>query len=92
VNASLVYGRDCVGVAVTYRLLRVQGFDKWFLNDDTNEHDEPDNITPMGWFQVIKGYLAHQWCATQALFFRAQGLDARYNTGERWMSQLITFF
>jgi hypothetical protein len=29
---------------------------------------------------------------TQALFFRAQGLDARYYTGERWTSQLIAFF
>jgi hypothetical protein len=30
---------------------------KRFLTDDTNEPDEPDPTTQLGWFQVIKGYL-----------------------------------
>jgi hypothetical protein len=70
----------------------VKGIQKWFLTDDTNEQVEPDPTTQLGWFQVIKGYLPHQWSITQAKLYRDQGLDTRYYIGERWTSQLITFF
>jgi hypothetical protein len=35
--------------------------------------------------------ISNQWSITQAKFFRDQGLDSRYNTGERWTSHIITF-
>jgi hypothetical protein len=69
-----------------------RGIQQWFLTDDTNATDEADTTIQLGCFQIIKGYLPQEWSITQALFFRAQGFDARYNTGERWTSQLITFF
>jgi hypothetical protein len=55
---------------------------------DTTEETAAWSVsrTQLGWFQVIKGYLPQQ------LFLRAQGFDARYYAGERWTSQLITFF
>jgi hypothetical protein len=56
-----------------------------------NESDELDSTTQLGSYQVIKGYLPNQWSITQSKFFRDQGLDSRFNTGERWTRQLITF-
>jgi hypothetical protein len=69
----------------------VNDIHKWILTDDTNEPDEPDPTPKVGWFQVIKGYLPQQWSRTQALFFRAQRLEARCYTGKPWPIQLITF-
>jgi hypothetical protein len=43
-------------------------------------------------FQVLKGYLPHQWNKIPALFFRASGLDANYYNGDRWTTQLIAFY
>jgi hypothetical protein len=78
--------------AADLRCTIVEGIQKWFLANDVNESDEPDPTTQPGWYQTIKGYLPNQWSITQAKFSRDQGLDTRYNTGERWTSHLITFF
>jgi hypothetical protein len=53
------------------------------LTDDMNESGEPDPTTQLGWYQFIKAYLPNQWSITQGKVFRDQGLDTRYNTGER---------
>jgi Holliday junction resolvase RusA-like endonuclease len=79
--------------AADLRCTIVEGIQKWFWTDDTNEPDEPDPTTQLGLYQVIKGYLPNQWSMKQATFFRDQGLDdSRYNSGERWTRQLIAFF
>jgi hypothetical protein len=81
-----------ISTAADLRCITVKGIQQWFLTDDTNATDEADTTIQLGCFQIIKGYLPQEWSITQALFFRAQGLDARYNTGEKWTSQLITLF
>jgi hypothetical protein len=50
--------------AAGLRCTIVEGIQKWLLTDDTNESDEPDPTTQLGWFQVIKCYLPHQWSIT----------------------------
>jgi hypothetical protein len=77
--------------AADLRCTIADGVQKWFLTEDMDESDEPAPTTQLGWYQIIKGYLPNQWSITQAKFFRDQGLDSRYNTGERWTSQLIIF-
>jgi hypothetical protein len=76
VNASLVYGPDCVGVGVpvTYHWLRVQGIEKWFLTGDTKEPDNPDPTIQIGCFQVLEGYLPHQWNIRVQAFFELKDL------------------
>jgi hypothetical protein len=61
VNASLVYGPDCVSVPWIYRWLRVQDIENWYLTGDTKEPDNPDPTIQIGWFQVLRGYLTHLW-------------------------------
>ncbi len=68
----------------------VASIQKWFRTDDTNEPDAPYPTTQLGWYQVIKGYLPKKWSVTQEQFFRDQGLDPKYNTGEQWTRHLIT--
>jgi hypothetical protein len=69
-----------------------QCIQQWFTTADTNESDQLDASTQLSWLQIIKGYIPNQWSMTQAKFSRDQGLDSRYNSGERWTSQHITFF
>jgi hypothetical protein len=78
--------------AADLRCTIVEGIQKWFTTVDTNESDEPDASTQLSWFQIIKGCIPNQWSISQAKLFRDQGLDSRYNIGERWTSQLTTFF
>jgi hypothetical protein len=78
--------------AADLRCTIIEGIQQWFTTVDTNESDEPDTSTQLSWFQIIKGYIPNQWSITRAKFSRDQGLDSRYNSGERWTSQLITFF
>jgi hypothetical protein len=52
--------------AADLRCTIVEGIQKWFRTDDTNETVEPDPTTQLGWYQVIKGYLPNQWSISQA--------------------------
>jgi hypothetical protein len=61
VNASLVYGQDCVGGPRSSRWLRVQDIENWYLTGDTKKPDDLDPTIQIGWFQVLRGYLTHQW-------------------------------
>jgi hypothetical protein len=93
-NSSLSFTKYLkdTSTAADLRCTIVKGIQKWFLTDNTNESDEPDPTTQLGWFQVIKDYLPNQSSITQAKIFRDQGLDTRYNTGDQRTSQLIIFF
>jgi hypothetical protein len=51
--------------AADLRCSIVEGIQKWFRTDDTNEPDAPDPTTQLGWDQVIKGYLPNKWSVTQ---------------------------
>jgi hypothetical protein len=46
------------------RCTNIEGIQKSFRTDDTNEPDKPDPTTQLGLYQVIKGYLPIQWTVT----------------------------
>jgi hypothetical protein len=90
-SAKLTKHLKDASTAANLRCTIVEGIQKWFLTGDTNEPDALDPTTQLNWYQVIKGYLPNKWSVTQEQFFRDQGLDSRYYTGEQWTKHLIIF-
>jgi hypothetical protein len=60
----------------------VEGIQNWFLTGDTNDPDSNDPILQIGWFQVLKGYVPHEWNTLQEGFLRSKGNSSKYYTGE----------
>jgi hypothetical protein len=70
----------------------VEGIQNLFLTGDTNDPDSEDPTLQIGWLQVFKGYIPHEWNTLQEGFFRSRGKSSKYYTGELSYGRIATPF